>query len=265
MGQTDSRGVLYPRKLQGFTRHAAPDDLADFLGWWWIPVWDLPPGRVERQTLLPFPACNLVVEPDGAVISGPTTGVSHRDLAGRGWAVGALLRPAGAALVGVSPAEVVDRTVPFSAPSLVDDLHGIFHDPGEDLRSTAVERCCRWWRELRDTRADTVPAEAYLAGRALDLVAGDRELMRVPQLAAELGVSARTLQRICQTHIGLSPLAVIRRYRLQEAAARLRAADGAGIADIAAELGYTDAAHLTADFRRVLGETPAAYRRSVTS
>lgn len=265
MGQSDSRGVLYPRKLQGLTRHAAPDDLAAFLGWWWIPVWELPPLRVERQTVLPFPACNLVVEPDGAVLSGPATGVSHRDLAGRGWAVGALLRPAGAALLGVDPAGMVDRTVPFVAPSLVDDLCGIFHDPGEDLRATAVERCCRWWRELRDARAEVVPAEAHLAGQALDLVTGDRELMRVPQLAAGLGVSVRTLQRICQRHIGLPPLAVIRRYRLQEAAARLRAAGGPGIADIAAELGYTDAAHLTADFRRVLGKTPAAYRRAATS
>ncbi|WP_309335561.1 helix-turn-helix domain-containing protein [Actinomyces oris] len=37
-----------------------------------------------------------------------------------------------------------------------------------------------------------------------------------------LDLSVRSLQRLCEKCIGLPPLAVIRRYRLQEAARRLR-------------------------------------------
>lgn len=55
---------------------------------------------------------------------------------------------------------------------------------------------------------------------------------------------------------------MIRRYRLQEAAERLRLQPGLPVADIAAELGYADHAHLSADFRTVLGFTPSGYRRS---
>ena len=70
--------------------------MADRVRWIWIPRWNLPAGQRDRQEVLPFPACNLVVEPDGIALYGPTTSISYRELEGRGWAVGALLRPAGA-------------------------------------------------------------------------------------------------------------------------------------------------------------------------
>jgi AraC-like DNA-binding protein len=68
----------------------------------------------------------------------------------------------------------------------------------------------------------------------------------------------RTLQRRFADHIGISPKAVIRRYRLYEAAEAAREAEidwGA----LAADLGYADQAHLVRDFRAGFGVTPAAY------
>jgi AraC-like DNA-binding protein len=55
---------------------------------------------------------------------------------------------------------------------------------------------------------------------------------------------------------------VIRRYRLHEAAAR--AAEGAGLdlVGLAAELGYSDQAHLTRDFTATIGVPPAKYARA---
>src|SRR5699024_5735892 len=96
-GPADWRGVLHPERLPTFRREPAPDDLSDRIRWFWIPRWNVEPGRTSRQELLPFPASNLVVEGGVVTLSGPTTGRSHRDLRGRGWAVGALLRPAGIA------------------------------------------------------------------------------------------------------------------------------------------------------------------------
>ena len=89
----DGRGILYPRRLPTFHREPAPTGLEDLIRWLWIPRWSLPEGFVSRQEILPFPASNLVVEPDGVTLAGPATRVSHRDLSGSGWAVGALLRP----------------------------------------------------------------------------------------------------------------------------------------------------------------------------
>ena len=115
------------------------------------------------------------------------------------------------------------------------------------------------WLERRVPVPD---ADGVLVNRLEELIAADASLTRVGQAADLLGVSVRTLQRLARRHVGLPPLAMIRRYRLQEAAERLRLEPGLPVADIAAELGYADHAHLTADFRTVLGFTPSGYRRS---
>ena len=102
--------------------------------------------------------------------------------------------------------------------------------------------------------------EAVPARRLIDLADGDPTLLRVDDLARRLSMSERSVQRLARTHVGMSPGALIRRRRLQEAAARVREDPGADVASIAADLGYSDHAHLTREFRRVLGFTPTGYR-----
>ncbi|WP_447648393.1 helix-turn-helix domain-containing protein [Microbacterium forte] len=84
----------------------------------------------------------------------------------------------------------------------------------------------------------------------------------VEEAATRLAVSLRTLQRLAHRHVGVSPAAMIRRRRLQEAAEHLRLHPSVDLADLAADLGYADHAHLTRDFRNVLGIAPRAYRAS---
>lgn len=54
--------------------------------------------------------------------------------------------------------------------------------------------------------------------------------------------------------------AVFGRRRLLDAARQVRERPDVSLAAIAADLGYTDHAHLTGDFRSVLGFTPSGYR-----
>ena len=58
---------------------------------------------------------------------------------------------------------------------------------------------------------------------------------------------------------------MIGRYRLQEAAQRLREDPSLTVAQVAAELDYADHAPLTADFRQVLGLSPSLYRQQTIS
>ena len=59
---------------------------------------------------------------------------------------------------------------------------------------------------------------------------------------------------------------MIGRYRLQEAAQRLREdPPSLTVAHVAAELDYADHAPLTADFRQVLGLSPSLYRQQTIS
>lgn len=256
------RGVLFPARLPTFTRLAAPARVADLVRHFWIPEWDLEPGRVSRQHVVGYPAANLVVEQDLVGLAGPTTVRSHRDLAGRGWAVGAMLWPAALAALCDDPAGIRDRYVPVPAEDLRTAVGEAMSGdrPAGERHGAAVSAVSDW---LAD-RCGTPGEQALLANRMVEVAETSGDVLTAAELAGRLAVSGRTLQRLAARYVGLPPAAVIRRRRLQEAAERLRSpADGGerpSIAEVAAELGYADHAHLTRDFRAVLGWTPAGYR-----
>jgi AraC-like DNA-binding protein len=254
----DWRGVLYPARMPSFHRLSPPETVAAWVRWFWIPEWHLAPGRVSRQEIIAFPACNLVVESDLVGLAGPTTRCSSRDLTGHGWAVGALLRPAAVPHLVEDPVAIRDAYRTLDLP----DLHAtvtaaMTSDDEEDVRrSRAVEAFAHWLEE----RMPAPGREALLANTMADLIDADPSVLQVEQAAARVGVSVRTLQRLARQYVGLPPAAMIRRRRLQEAAERLRREPGTDIAAVANDLGYADHAHLTTDFRNVLNFTPSAYR-----
>ena len=254
------KGILYPARLPTFHRVPAPESVTNLVQWFWIPEWDIEPGRTSRQHLIAFPTSNLVVQQDFVAFAGPTTRRSHRDLAGRGWAVGALLRPALVPRFTDDPGSLRDAQLPLP----LTDLHASVSeamsgtDPGE-RRQRAVQAFAAWLV----AQAPEVSAEGILANAMMDLIGTCTEVTRIDDVAARLCVSPRTLQRVARKYVGLSPSALIRRRRLQEAANRSRTDPETDLAAIAAELGYTDHAHLTNDFQKSLGFTPSTYRRSV--
>ena len=258
--ETRQRGILYPARLPSLVRLDPDPAAAELVRWFWIPEWDLPPGRTSRQHLLAFPATNLVVEAGAAVLSGPTTRVSHRDLRGRGWGVGALLRPAATAAFVAEPARLTDRVEPVELPGLVEAVTAAWARPGLDpdgRRRAAADAFAAWL-------VGAVPAvddDGRLANRLVELIEADPSILHPEQAAQALHVSVRTVQRLARRHVGLSPADLIRRRRLQAAAALVRERPGTDLATIAAELGYADHAHLTREFRDRLGFTPSGYRR----
>lgn len=258
---SDGRGILYPTRLPSFHREPAREELRELVRWFWIPRWDIPAGRTSRQELLPFPASNLIIQPDGVILAGPTTGASHRDLRGQGWAVGALLRPAGIAALHPDPRAIHDSELPFDAPELRQRVQtAMRHDEEATGRDMAIAACTAW------LAGHLAPPEdgGLLANAMEDLISSDRTIVRVDQVAHRLDISIRAVQRLAHRYVGLPPLTIIRRYRLQEAAQRLREDPVLTITQVAADLGYADHAHLTTDFRRVLGLTPNSYRRHPT-
>lgn len=257
-----SRGVLYPQKLPTFARIPATGDVAALVRWFWIPEWSLPPGQASRQLLIGFPACNLVVEPTMTGISGPTTRVSYRELRGSGWAVGALLRPAAVPALVHDPAAIRDGYRGVHLPGLHSTVAAAMTSdaPAHDRRIGAVDAFNRWIR----SRIPAPSAEALLANRVVEVAESDARLVTVTDLASEVSVSPRSLQRLAAKYIGLSPVALIRRRRLQEAADQLRQDPTADLTALAHRFGYADHAHLTNDFRRTLGFTPSDYRRGLS-
>lgn len=259
-----------PRKGQLTPSHRAPvsrirptpqgEPLAR---WFWVPEWDLPPGEVHEALTLPFPACQLVIEADGVRVHGPVSRVWRRDLVGRGWAVGALLTPGAAhALVG-EVTQLLDSDVEAKGASPLHAAVTVVMDSGDPKTERHAEavRLLEQWLIDRVGAAVAADPEAEDARRLVALADGDPDLLRVDDISQRLTMSVRSMQRLARSHVGMSPAAMIRRRRLQEAAERVRGQPGADLASIAMDLGYSDHAHLTREFARILGFTPTAYRR----
>jgi AraC-like DNA-binding protein len=85
----------------------------------------------------------------------------------------------------------------------------------------------------------------------------------VDQLAAATGLTTRSLQRLFADYVGVSPKWVMRRARLHEAAGRADSGEPVDWAELAADLGYADQAHLTRDFTVTIGVSPVRYASPV--
>ena len=256
-----SRGALYPARLPTFHRETVSGDLSAFVRWFWVPEWNIEPGRTSRQHVIGFPACNLVTQQGKTEISGPTTRASYRDLTGSGWAVGALLRPAAVPILAEDVSALLDTHRRVDAPELSAAVSQAMNaeGPGHARRSDAIACYTEWLRSRLGEPSD----EALLANCLVEAAESDSALRTVADLAEYLNVSTRTVQRLASKFVGVSPAFLIRRRRLQEVVEKLRRHPDLDLTELAHESGYADHAHLTRDFRTTLGFTPSGYRSSL--
>lgn len=82
----------------------------------------------------------------------------------------------------------------------------------------------------------------------------------VAELARRVGVSERSLHRGCLAWAGAAPKPLLRVMRVRRAASLVAAATP--LAELAADLGFADQAHLSREMRELWGTTPAALRAS---
>ena len=92
--------------------------------------------------------------------------------------------------------------------------------------------------------------DVHLTGRVL-----------VSDLSAVVQLSDGHFSRAFKRTFGTSPHSFLLRRRL-ELAARLMLESSASLTDIALRCGFTDQAHLCNQFRQVMGDSPAAWRRA---
>lgn len=273
----DSRGVLSPSlmlKRSQVSRHPAGAELAGVVDWFWAASWSLPAGMVHTQPLLTHPCGNISVShgeagPDGR--EGPVAAMVHgvvrtrgsRRLGGTGWAAAAKTTCGGlGALIGGPASALTGQSLPAGSVLPVDE-QALVGDclAAEDEQSRIGLLRDRLLTVVR--RAD--PARVRSArdvaeiGRCAEL---DRTVRTVEHLASRAGVSVRTLQRLFGEYVGAPPLWVLRRYRLMDVAELVRTGQQISWSEVAADLGYSDQAHLVRDFKGATGTTPAAYAQA---
>ena len=156
---------------------------------------------------------------------------------------------------GLPMHELADRMV------ALDDIYG---SEAVSLRDRLAEE--KDW----DRRFDLIEAFVLmrLAGRdrpSSPIAWSYAELLRtggtrrIAAIADNLGWSRKHLAEKFRTEIGLTPKTVSRMARFNRALDLARRRTAEGWADIAAECGYADQAHLVREFGEFAGETPSAW------
>jgi len=235
----------------------------------WAVAWDLPRGTAHRQQVLTHPGANLSVghadgagagdraAPVEARLNGVARGLTTRTLVGQGWAVAAMTRPGGlGAFISGSASDFTDRVVPLGQAIGADEpglLRALMAEPGEAARAARLAQALEQAVDPGRVRPARQVAEVAR------LAETDRSIRRLADLCDRAGVGQRTLQRLFLHYAGVSPTWVVRRYRLLEVAETVRAGGPVSWAEVAADLGYADQAHLITEFRAATGQTPAAY------
>jgi AraC-like DNA-binding protein len=248
-------------------RFPAGPELEPWVEHLWTVDWDRGDAPPVAVTVISFPALHLTVEwgrpgevrhgspLPATLVHGAVSRVFRVELTGAGSVVGARFRPGGStAWTRTDAVALTDRTVP--ATDLLATPLAVLHETLAGL--DPAERAARFRAVLAEHRPAAGTADVQLT----DLVArmaADPGLVRVEQLVELSGWSLRTLQRRFRRQLGVSPKWVLARFRLQEAALAIERDPGVDLAALAVRLGWYDQAHLTNDFRRMLGETPGQY------
>ncbi len=266
IGSAERSGVLQPGNLERFSARWIPPaaDVRDVVDTYWAVTWRLEPGESIDQRIIDHPSITLSIERGDVfaplVVTSARSTAWTRTISGSGEVFAIRLRPAGLAVVSDLEASSLPAQREVTA-----HLDGRSHRLLEQI-AAATDPTAR--AEAADALVRALVAERpltrsqRLANAAIDVIADQPHVRKTSDVAAALGVGVRTLQRAVQAHIGRGPGEIARRVRLQEVVRRLSTAQGS-LADIAAELGYADQAHLTNDFRAVAGVTPGAYVRSL--
>jgi AraC-like DNA-binding protein len=256
---TGVQGVLRtpPDDAWALHRFDPGPELAPYAVWHWIVEWDLRGREPHHQTTLPHPSAHLVVEEGAAWLYGPLRKRFERTLEDAGRAVGLRFKPGGIRPLLKAPVSSIrDRRLPASVLSGLDAdaLTRAVIAAGDREHAVAAMEAA-----LEPLLPDMVDPEIELADRAVTLLAENREITRVSELAERLSLSVRSVQRLFADQVGLGPSWVIRRYRLHEAAARATEGGDVDWARLAVTLGYYDQAHLVRDFTATVGTAPARY------
>jgi AraC-like DNA-binding protein len=265
--QERPKGVVAPaqaRKKFRMERYLPAPALAAFLDHFWIVEWDLEGQPPFVQRTLPYPCVHLVF--DSRVRSGiwgVPSGAFDYELKGAGKVCGLRFRPgAFRAILGRPLHTITDQVLALSEVFPWDALEaeravlGALDDAG--MMAAASQLLLP---ELPGPNAQ-VEAQVERIGAILRMAETTSGLTRVEELAEAGGVNLRSLQQLFSEYVGVSPKWVIRRFRLHEAADRLASGMDADLAALAHSLGYFDQAHFTSDFRKLVGQTPAHYRKA---
>lgn len=261
------KGILLASAgLQHFSlnRYEPDSRLAPYVEQYWIVRWDLRGKPPYTQTILSYPSLNLAFElEDGQPfcgVYGVPTSTFTRQLAGVGMTLGIKFRPGGFYPFWQQPAAgIADRTLPAEqllGSGIAATAAQIFSSAEDEAHNEYIAGLAEQFLLARCPADDPNVA---LVNSVVQHIISHRELTRVEALADQFQTSLRSLQRLFNRYVGVSPKWVIQRFRLQEAAERMEQGDALDWVQLADQLGFYDQAHFINSFKSLVGVSPESY------
>ncbi|MEO5806691.1 helix-turn-helix domain-containing protein [Devosia sp.] len=258
-----ARGLLHQqRSFEHFelTRFEPSEALAPYVENYWMILWDLTGRPAYDQQNLSHPSQHLVLDPQGQTgIFGVSSGTFNYRLEGSGRVLGTKFRPgAFRGFFGRPVSALTDTFVPVEA---------VFGRGGAELDREFVQlnNPLGMAERIEDLLLERLPELDPKAARArqiVEAIAAQPDVYSVAQVAAEFAITTRSLQRLFDTYIGVSPKWVIDRYRMIEAVEALNRGEALSLTELAHRLGFFDQAHFTHTFQALTGTAPSAYRQA---
>ena len=216
-------------------------------------TWEQRTAAPYEQRVVPDACVDLIWSGQRLTIAGPDTGARLVALASGTHIVGVRLRPGVAGAVLDLPATELRDEAP--------DAHEVLGRDATEALLAELEAGADPHAVLRravEAHADRAPDPLVRAA----IIALDRPDVRVAAIAADLGLSARQLQRRVADAVGYGPktLARVLRFRRLQALA----ASEHALVDLALDAGYADQAHMTAEVTRLAGLSPVRFLKDRT-
>ena len=256
------RGILHlptDKPFVGLERFEPCPNLTPFIEHYWSVTWERQP-KVLRETV-PHPSIHLVFEPGATELHGIHQRRFSRWIEGSGRVLGVKFRPGGFRAFTPNQAKTFTNTIVH--PSTV------FGSTILDLEKNlfTAKDASAAFEHIDSFQAQSKPvsnSELLITSQIVQTVAEDRSITRAEMIAERFAMGLRKIQRLFLDYVGVSPKWVMQRFRLIEAAERIRHSESEiDFADFALQLGYSDQSHFIRDFKVMVGMPPAKYRDSI--
>jgi AraC-like DNA-binding protein len=240
--------------------YQASDELKMLVEEYWILDWQLAAGESFTCQIVPSSYTNLTFMPEGARITGVTTGLYSYELRGLGRIVGAKFRPGGIhPFLGRSVHEITDKFI---------DGELIFPEINEkfckQVLDVSEEKALKMIEKMLLDFEPKVDKNILLIEKIIERL-NDNIHMSIADLVKEFGLSERSIQNLFRKYVGVGVKWIMRRKRLQLAAKLAAESKTPDWTSLAYELGYSDQSHFVNDFKATIGITPSRYLKHISA
>jgi|WetSurMetagenome_2_1015567.scaffolds.fasta_scaffold102780_2 AraC-like DNA-binding protein len=252
-----TRGILNPHiKKYHMVRTPPCEALQPLIEFFYEISWKMPVDEKQLLESLPAPSVHLIFMNGEAEISGPIKRRFSYLMENQGYLFGAKFWPGSFRMIcDECQSNLADKRLPAKwilGDSILPITDAFFCSIQAGERLSIVQNYLRY---LYKPNEEQIPVIKKIFAD----IEQQKTIFTVAQLAALQKMTVRSLQRLFKEYVGVSPKWAIQLFRLREAAQQMESQNYIDLSQLAFELGYSDQAHFSKDFKRITGKTPKSY------